>query len=246
MLRLRPLLILLIGLCLCAQSHAEVLRLAVASNFKPALLRLLETFNAEHPDIEVQISAGASGQLYAQIRQGAPFDVFLSADAYYPTLLFQQQLAQTPQAYAHGKLVLISHQSADNWQSALAAAERVALANPDFAPYGNATQRLLMAHDYWPLNARLITGNNVAQVQHWFTQHHVDVAFTAASLQNDGAKYTQFDLTPLLATPIEQKLVILTRTEIPQAANTLVQYLRQHRTQAQLATLGYVPLTPGL
>ncbi|UTA48492.1 molybdate ABC transporter substrate-binding protein [Simiduia sp. 21SJ11W-1] len=223
--------------CINGAQAAEPLRVAVASNFSPSLHTLLAQFHQQHPKINVQVSAGASGQLFAQIVQGAPFDVYLAANTDYPQKLFARQLAQMPVTYAHGRLLLISRHSGESWQALLAQTERLAMANPALAPYGAAAQTLLQQAPEF--NGRVLTATAVSQVQHWFAASHVDSAFAAASLQPANADYTQLDVTPFLAEPIAQQLAVLTRTRQPQAAADFVQFLLSANTQALLQAQGF-------
>lgn len=228
-----------------AASTAIDLRIAVASNFKPALESLLPAFSAQHPDINVRLSAGASGQLFAQIQQGAPFDLFLSADTTYPSKLSALGSASVPQSYAYGMLLLVSQSPADSWRAALENSRHLAIANPALAPYGVAAQDLLRQATLWPVpdTLTLAMGSNIAQVQHWFDTGHVDTAFTAAALHLQRKQGFTFDLTSLLRTPIEQQMVILTRTQHCIQAQTFVNFLLDESTQSQLPALGYLPAT---
>lgn len=228
-------------LCLPALSQADTLRVAVASNFSPALHKLLDEFHRQHAHIKVQISAGASGQLYAQILQGAPFDLYLAANASYPAQLHNQGLTQAPVTYTHGRLLLISQHKSDNWLTILRNTDRLALANPALAPYGaRAAELLQQAADMnQPYQGRLMTATAVSQVQHWFASGHIDSAFAAASLQPKSARYTQLNVTPLLSKPIKQQLVVLNRSQQKAAAQLLIKFLLSDSIQQQLHTLGY-------
>ncbi|MBB3167160.1 molybdate ABC transporter substrate-binding protein [Simiduia aestuariiviva] len=227
-------------------ADATPLRVAVASNFSPALNELIPDFNAQHPDIELLVSTGASGQLFAQITQGAPFDVYLAANGAYPQQLHAQGLAAAPVTYAHGRLLLISRHADPDWLTVLGNTQRLAIANPKLAPYGAAAQSLIAraTREKSAFNGRILTANAVAQVQHWFAAGHVDSAFAAASMQPVDADYPQLDVTHLLAAPIIQQLAVLHRTRHAEAADALVQFLQSRATQAQLQRLGYAALTP--
>ena len=117
----------------------EPLQLAVASNFQSALASLKADFPGE-----VAATYGSSGLLYAQLVQGRRFDVFLSADAARPRSLVDQERAHSPFNYATGRLVLVVNHGEPgvDW---LAADKRVALANPETAPYGRAALEMCIA-----------------------------------------------------------------------------------------------------
>lgn len=234
----------LLLLTLATETLAEPLRIAVASNFKPALEQLLPAFSANHPDTEITLSAGASGQLFTQVSQGAPFDLFLSADAVYPSKLHAQGLAFAPLPYANGRLLLLSRTPASQWQGAVQNAARVALANPTLAPYGAAAKSLLEGAGLWrqPNLKAPVLASNIAQVQQWFDTGNVDVAFAAAALFKPDDSTQVFDLTALLEHPIEQHLVILKRSRLQASATEFCDYLRSQPVQQQLKQLGYSPI----
>lgn len=236
-----PRLLSLLFACLLSLSAAaNDLRLAVASNFRPALEALLPGFEQQHR-VRVALSSGASGQLVAQIRQGAPFDILLSADSHYPEHLHQLGLAGAPRSYALGRLWLVTQQAADNWQQVLARSQRLALANPELAPYGAAARELLRQQDLWPAPEQktYALAANIAQVQQWFHTGQVDSAFVAASLAGQPAHF--FDLTPLLKQPLTQQLVQLNTARNNQAAQVFIDWLLSAPVQAQLPALGYLP-----
>lgn len=238
-----PRLFALFFACLLSLSaSAAELRLAVASNFRPALESLLPDFERRH-GIRVKISSGASGQLLAQIRQGAPFDLFLSADSHYPAHLQQLGLAQAPRTYALGRLLLACQQPAGDWRQALAGSRRLALANPELAPYGAAARDLLAQAGLWPAPAdkTYALAANIAQVQQWFHTGQVDCAFVAASLAGQPAHF--YELTARLAQPIAQQLVLLKQARHGQAAQQFVDWLLSPAVQARLPALGYQAVT---
>src|SRR5919197_467040 len=150
------------------------LSVAAAANLKPAIEELKRAFEREHPGWEVAITLGASGTFFAQIQNGAPFDVFLSADREFPKRLVEAGLARAAdeKVYAIGKLVLWAPK-----ESALALEEkglraladprlhRLALANPAVAPYGRAAEAALrQAGLYEAVRDKLVFGQNVSQV----------------------------------------------------------------------------------
>ena len=225
------------------QCQAQNLRVAVASNFRPALEQLAPIFFAQS-QIVLTLSSGASGQLVAQIQQGAPFDVFLSADTHYPQYLHSQGLANMPVSYAQGRLLLIGREPANSWQQLLSTAKQVGLANPELVPYGAAAKGVLTQQALWPAPKSKVyaLASNVSQVQQWFETGQLDAAFVAASLARTDYP-AKFDLTTKLNTPIEQHAVILKRSRAPEQAKQLLQFLQQAEVQQLLATLGYQPIT---
>ena len=148
-------------LCVCAMPlfaasvRADVVHLAVASNFAKPIQALVADFEETHPH-QAQVSLGSTGKLFAQIQHGAPFDVLMAADQQRPALLEQQGrvVPDSRSTYATGRLVLWSADpqrfgsatAAGHWPSdagVLIGSERAAIANPKLAPYGAAAQQVL-------------------------------------------------------------------------------------------------------
>lgn len=144
----------------------EAVTVAVASNFSLAAAELSSRFTAD-TGIEVRISSGSTGKLYAQILNGAPFDLFLAADTERPELLERagHAVAGSRYAYARGALVLWSGKATDCLATlADQEAGHIALANPETAPYGRAAREFLEHEGLWDaVSRRAVYGENVAQ-----------------------------------------------------------------------------------
>lgn len=213
-------------------STADTLSIATASNFRPVLEQLSEAFSRQQ-NIEqknsgvttnVSISSASSGVLYAQILQGAPFQLFFSANTSYPKKLVDSGHGspETLATYAMGKLILVSRKKDpgvedETPEKLLADARRIAIANPRTAPYGVAAmavlERLGVAETG---HSRLVMGNNIAQAWQFFHSGNADVAIVAASLiypaGQSGFKENRFvtiDLSSYLTDPVEQALVAI-------------------------------------
>jgi molybdate transport system substrate-binding protein len=160
----------------------EVLTVAVASNFRPTAARIASRFQ-EETGHATRLSSGSTGKLYAQIVNGAPFDVFLAADAERPALLEQAGLTVGGSrfTYAIGRLVLFST-TAKDCVAALRNPDAgyVAIANPAIAPYGKAARQYLAKSGLWDqLAPRLVLGENVAQVWQFAATGNAVVALVA-------------------------------------------------------------------
>ncbi|BFM13116.1 molybdate ABC transporter substrate-binding protein [Simiduia litorea] len=238
-------LILLLLLLLALPSQASELRIAVASNFRPALEQLAPLFTQQH-QVVVKLSSGASGQLVAQIQQGAPFDLFLSADSHYPQHLYRQGLTEKPITYARGRLLLIGDKPAASEQALLARATRIGFANPELAPYGAAAKQVLQILHRWPAAKTQIyaQATNISQVQQWYETGQLDAAFVAASLARDQYP-AQFDLTKTFNLALEQQAVLLKRSHQPAVANQFLAFLQQPQVQHLLVNLGYQAVARG-
>lgn len=172
---------------LSSASAQDRLLIATAANFKPAMEELIALFKKEHADAKVDAAFGSSGKLSAQIREGAPFDLFFSADVEFPQALEQSGHAATaPKVYARGRLVLWSASvEASTVKLADLAQERftrIALANPRTAPYGARAEEALRASAMWgKVESRLVFGENIAQTAQFVQTGNAQIGFIALS-----------------------------------------------------------------
>jgi molybdate transport system substrate-binding protein len=223
---------------------ADVVRVAVASNFAPAMQALQGSFESSSGH-QLELARGSTGKHFSQIVHGAPFDVFLAADERRPELLEQQGIgiAGTRATYALGRLVLWSP-SIDSPETlwALLATDRqqrLAIANPKLAPYGLAAQRYLESADLWAsLNGRILQGENIAQTYHFVSTGNAAAGFIAKAQLLSFAQPHGFawEVPPSTYPPIRQQLILLRDTP---GARALHSYLLRKETQQRLITLGY-------
>ncbi len=171
----------------CSLLQAETLNIAVASNFAGAAEAIKTAFekSSEH---EIQIIRGSSGKHYAQIRNGAPFDVFLSADQRRPKRLVDEGwgITDSRKTYAHGQLALWSSNDqlilGENYLLNTEGYTRIAIANPRLAPYGQAAIELFTALKLnGSLSGKLVMGENVAQTFQFVFSRNVDAGLVAYS-----------------------------------------------------------------
>lgn len=156
---------------LAIPASAQTLMVAAASDLATTIEELAAAFARQVPGARVKTSLGASGNLFAQVKNGAPFDIFMSADMAYPARLAKEGAADgaTLQAYAVGRVVLWTVDRRFDLSGGLrvlidARLVRVAIANPDVAPYGHAARAALQAHGYWDaVKDKLVIGENIAQ-----------------------------------------------------------------------------------
>ena len=197
-------------------TSAEITRIATASNFKPTLIRLLDSY-ASDSSSHFKISSGSSGVLYAQIRNGAPFDIFMSADMQRPALLEEEGLIVpgSRMSYAVGRLALwvpsattqINAEFLTDFQGILA------IANPDLAPYGVAAMSMLKT-----LNTnngfKIVRGNNIAQSHQFVLTGNAQAGIVALSQMKHlkVASQQYWPVAEQLHGPIEQQLVVLKPT----------------------------------
>ena len=232
------------------QSNAKDARLAVASNFVNTAQVLVLKFSEQTP-YKISISAASTGKFYAQIRQAAPFDVFLSADRQTPERLVNEGFAVkgTLFDYARGRLVFVNQApgSSTSVEQFLRQAQfkKLAIANPELAPYGLAAKQTLEALGLLPkVQARLVMGENIGQAAHFVFSGNADAGLLprAFALETPEQKklYQNSWLVPeSLHQPIIQTAVLLTRGQHNQAARAFMQYLQQPEAQGIITSHGY-------
>ena len=221
-------------------------RVAVAANFQPALAELAPLFAAATGH-EVVASAGSSGKLAAQVEQGAPFDVLLSADAERPRQLVERGLAERSSrfTYARGRLVLWSARPGLRiGPETLREGDfrHLAVANHETAPYGAAALEVLHRLDaYRRVSRRLVRGESVGQTFAFVDSGAAELGFVALSQvagRRDGSSRI---VAALMHSPIEQQAVLLTAAAEPDAARALLRWLAGAEARAVMTRHGYEP-----
>ncbi|HVZ97060.1 MAG TPA: molybdate ABC transporter substrate-binding protein [Chitinophagaceae bacterium] len=161
---------------------------AVAANMQYAIKVLIADYQKTHP-IKIDVVLGASGNLTQQITQGAPYDIFVSADTSFPQKLSEQGFTtESPKVYARGALVLWTTRPditpSQNLQSLLSAnIKSIAIANPATAPYGSAAQFILKKYNlYGKIASKLVTGESITQTSQFIATGAADIGFTAKSI----------------------------------------------------------------
>jgi molybdate transport system substrate-binding protein len=231
--------------------RAAVLHVAVAANFFGTLHRLAEPY-ALMSGNTLSLSAGSSGQLLAQIRQGAPFDLFFSADTQRPRQLESQDLAVPGSefTYAVGSLVLWSPRAGliDGNAAVLRKGQfqRLAIAAPSSAPYGAAAQQVLTALGLWEhLNQqhKIVVGESITQSWQFAATGNATLAFVALSQVVDAQGHisgSSWAPPQNLYAPIAQDAVILKRTRELAAAQNFERWVRSAPEAARiLQAAGY-------
>lgn len=227
-------------------SYAGDVTVAVASNFRAAAEEVTAAFT-EQTGHHVRISSASTSKLYAQIRNGAPFDVFLAADSKHPRLLEEAGFTQpdSRQTYAIGGLVLWSRDEALTGKDCRSMLEdpgklRVAIANPRTAPYGIAAKEFLIAANLWErVEPRLVYGENIGQAMQFVATGNAQLGIVAASQVGDPdlPKATcAWEIPAALHEPIEQQLVLLNDKK---AATVFAGFLRRETARSILHDFGY-------
>ncbi|PJJ83652.1 molybdate ABC transporter substrate-binding protein [Mucilaginibacter auburnensis] len=230
-----------------ANSLGQGVRVATAANLQSVIGALKADFK-KRSGIAIEPIVGSSGKLVAQINNGAPFDVFLSADMDFPQALYKKGLAtKAPVAYAFGKLVICSRQNIGfaNWERDLLApvVKKIVIANPDVAPYGVAAKEALQTQGIFDdVQSKLVFGESIAQVNTYITTGVVDVGFTSQALINDPANKAKLywqAIDPKLYTPIEQGMILLNRASKNAGALKFYNYLQSADAKRIFAKYGY-------
>lgn len=233
------------------QAKSSALYVAVAANFAPVFEQISAEFKTQH-GIELVPSYASTGKLYAQIINGAPFALFLSADTATPQKLEKDAYTVPDKrfTYAVGHLVLWSAQprQVDAKGEVLASDsfDRLAIANPTTAPYGLAAQQVLMRLGQWQrLQPKLIQAESIAQVHQFVSSGNVPMGFIAAS-QVPAHSGSFWRVPAELHDPIEQQVVILKSAQHNADAFKLYDFLRSEKAARIISAFGYsVPDMPG-
>jgi len=245
---------LLLVLTMAGQARPAAQRtvtVAVAANLKPAFEEIGSRLQASHPGVEVKAVYGASGSFLAQISNGAPFDLFLSADADFPAKAAASGLADgKPFVYAYGRLVVwvprnMTLDFSGKGLSALGdpAVQKIAIANPDLAPYGRAARAaLIKAGLYDRLRDRIVMGESVAQTAQFAQSGNAQAAFLPLSLARTPPLSTDgqsWPVPPASYDRIEQAGVILKAAKEPALAHELAKFIQGVRGREVLEQFGY-------
>jgi molybdate transport system substrate-binding protein len=251
-------LILMGGLGIASLLAQTPVHIAAAADLEPVLPPILEQFQ-QATGIRAEGTYQASAVLTTQIQNGAPFDLFLSADLSYPKRLIDAGLADaagtadssTPITYAKGTLVLWTRKdsqlpppSLDLLRSPLL--KRLAVANPDRAPYGRAAVAALTSLNlYDELKPRIVTAENIAQTAQFVDSGNADaglISLTSALTPRLASSGAYFVIPRVLYPPIEQGAVIVSKTSQRAAVHKLLDFLLSPPVQAQLAKSGLTPV----
>jgi len=227
---------------------AQKLRVAVAANAQFVAKVLAAEFKKTN-GIDADLIIGSSGKLTTQIEQGAPFDVFMSADMKYPRELHQKKLTTAPpKIYAYGTLVLWSKNT--DLSKRLAAlsgssVRKIAIANPTLAPYGEAAEQAMKKSGLLSkLKSKFVYGESIAQVNQYLLSGAADVVFTAQSVVLDPAQKdvgTWIAVNPKLYQPIAQGMVVLKSAKGINRTNAVkfYQFLLGKKAKEIFTTYGY-------
>lgn len=228
-----------------AEAAADEIKVAVATNFVPAMDALVDRFEAASGHT-VLVSSGSTGGHYAQIKNGAPFDAFFAADSERPRLLEAEGVAVSGSRflYAVGRIALWSLRPGyvDDAGAVLETGgfRHLAIANPELAPYGAAAEDVLTARGLWDeLQPRLVTGQDIGQAYSYVQTGNAELGFVAwAQLRQPGREIAgSYWLVPeSLHRPIAQEAVLLRDVT---AARQLLEFIKGPEARAIIRGFGY-------
>ena len=224
---------------------AQNIRVAAAANLQSVIEVLQKDFK-QKTGIVIEPVVGSSGKLVAQISNGAPFDVFLSADMSFPESLFKNGFTtKKPVAYAAGSLIICSSQNIGftNWERLLMSARvnKIAMANPATAPYGKAAEELLQSKGILDdVKPKIVYGESISQVNTYITTGVVDIGFTTQALVKDAKTKLYYQIIDAKAyQPILQGMVLLKHAADNPNAEKFYQYILGPAAKKIFADYGY-------
>lgn len=230
----------------CVLLNSEELKIAVAANMSYAIEEIKNEFLKTHPNDSINVTLGSSGKLVAQIKNGAPFEVFLSADENYANELFNSNFAlKKPVIYAKGEVAVLfvnpnlKASNSAQLQTALNDAKSVVVANPDLAPYGKAsTEALKNMGIFEKIKDKIVWANSIGDAL-TLSLKAGDIGFVALSalkspkMRNKNLNFLKLENSAKIA----QSMVLLKNSS--PLANEFFEFLKNENTQKILSRYGY-------
>ncbi len=242
---------LMVAILSALSLHAATITVAAAANVSFAMDALKAAFEKSHPNDRLRVIIGSSGKLTAQIRNGAPYQIFMSADMGYPEALYKEGLTLTPPVvYARGTLALFTIRPHDFSQGLKLLLQpdirRIAVANPRTAPYGRAAEEALKRSGlYNRLKPKFIYGESVSQTVAYAVTAADAGLIAASALYNP--KMARFKkgrnwapVNPKLYRPIDQGIVLLKKGGSRPEAKAFYDFILSPRAQAIFKRFGYL------
>lgn len=225
---------------------SKAINIAAAANLAVIIDELTDQFSASN-GIQTVVSLGSTTSLAHQIENGAPFDIFVSADTEHVDHLIELGLlvAESRRIYARGKLVVLTTSVITDLQDLTAPAIKViAVPKPEVAPYGRATVDAIKRLNLWSsLKPKIVYAQNVAMSKQFLRSGNADAAFTANSLinANDMESSITLPIAKNLHRPIDQALGIIATSTQQEAVKIFAAFLLSKEVQSLLVTRGYRP-----
>jgi len=239
-----------LSLFLLQTLFAENITIAVAANLSYAIEEIKAEFVKDNPAFKLQIVMGSSGKLTAQIRNGAPYGVFMSANMKYPLALYKDKLlVSEPRVYAKGEIAYMSVTPRD-FTKGIGLLEnenirRIAIANPKTAPYGNAAEEAIKnAGVYKNIKPKLIFAESISQtVSYVLTAADLGIVAKSALFSSKMKQYKEDihwkSVDPRLYTPIKQGIALLKYSEHSEGYKLFYDFIFSAKASAILRSYGY-------
>jgi len=240
----------LAGVLVTFGAAAQTVRIAAAADLQYAMEDLARQYE-KHSPVKLAVTYGSSGNFYAQIQNGAPFDLYFSADISYPQKLVEAGLAEKDSLYnyARGRIVLwVARDFALDpalleWKILEdPRVQKIAIANPEHAPYGAAAVAALKkAEEYDKVQAKFVYGENISQTAQFVQSGSAQVGVVALSLaispaMRDGKRW---EIPQEFYPPLNQAAVILKSSPNQTAAKAFLEFLKSDTGRATLARYGF-------
>ena len=231
--------------------NAGTINIAVAANVSYAIEDLKKEFKKEYPNTKINVILGSSGKLTAQIANGAPYMLFMSANMKYPEALYKKKIAITkPIVYAEGSLVMLSVKKQDFSKGLnLLLDEKIktiAIANPKTAPYGIVSREALKnAKIYETIKSKFVYGESISQtVAYTNTAADIGLIAKSALYSSKMSRYKKginwIEVNPKYYTPIEQGIVLLKDAKNSSEARAFYSFLQSERAKKIFKDFGYI------
>lgn len=246
---LKSLFLAVLFACSAPLMATETLTIAAAADLKFAMEEIVAAFKRAHPGNTVDTIYGSSGKFHTQIQQGAPYDLYFSADIKYPQMLAKEGFAASEvRPYAFGRIVLWS-QSRDASKMTVAdladpSIRKVAIANPKHAPYGKRAEEALISVGLWDkVQDRLVTGENIAQTAQFVQSGNADIGIIALALALNkelASKGGYALIDDKLHQPLEQGFIITKRAADNKLAKLFTDYMGSSEARRVMVHYGFV------
>lgn len=248
---MKKFLVSFVALALAANVYAGSITIAVAANVTYAMDELIEAFNKTYPDTKIQTTLSSSGKLTAQIRNGAPYSLFMAANMAYPEALYKDGIAVTePKIYAQGALAFLSAKPRDFSKGLNLLIEKdiqkVAIANPKTAPYGTASvEAMKNVGIYQEVEPKLVYGESISQtVTYALSAADIGMVNASAMYSDKMTQYKEGVNWALVKAgtyrPIDQGIVLLKNGANNSEAKAFYDFMLGKKAREIMSRYGYI------
>jgi molybdate transport system substrate-binding protein len=251
----KPIIVVFAVLLACSCARAQAVKVAAAADLKFAMTELAAQFEKQS-GAKLDVTYGSSGDFLTQVQNGAPFDLFFSADSEYPKKLEAAGLVEpgTLREYAVGRIVIWTpgdsgiNAAKDGWKCLLdQRVKKIAIANPEHAPYGRAALAALKkAGIYEQVKDKLVYGENIAQAAEFVQSGNAQVGVVALSLAISPAMKNgnRWEIPADSYPPIKQAVALLKASKNKDAARHFLDYVSGAQGRETLQRFGFIVPTP--